>query len=700
MKSHVTTLLSGALRALDLPEVDFVVTRPDDPRLGDYASNVAFLVAAQGGLRPRDVAEKIVQEVRDHVEAEDQPWLKTVEAAGAGFINFRLAEAGIIRVIDQLLRLENVDVSGKISTKTGKSKVKKSPLGLTIYNNIHACMAGNSSETGTKPKKVGKDNGYSASKAVSLINDAAKARQHVTDSRDNSESLITDRYDKPEKIIAEFTDPNPFKELHIGHLYSNAVGESLSRLYEALGHDVTRACYQGDVGMHVAKSVWGMQKQLQERATASGGTIKDELAVVGTSSLEERVKFLGAAYARGAAAYTDEPSAADEIKTLNYYVYMAAQRLMTEKTEWQPQVDYSRFITADPDIFEMVYALYTAGREWSLAHFEVMYRRLGTKFDRYYFESMVGESGYTIVNDHIADGVFEQSDGAIVYRGEKHGLHTRVFINSLGLPTYEAKELGLAPAKYADKPYDRSVIVTANEIDEYFKVLLSALGEVSPDLAAKTTHISHGIVKLPEGKMSSRTGNIITAQWLLETAKTTVLHILDASDRGYSPSQKEEIAETAAVAAVKYSLLRVGVGSDITFDVDASVAFEGDSGPYLLYTYARCRSILSNAGTVSEMLQKQSGWENMSDEERSVLRLVFFFPEIVIESARSMAPSGVATYLYTLATAYNAMYATHSILGADVNADSRWLRIFITRATAETLRAGLWVLGIPTVEKM
>src|SRR3989344_3643544 len=364
---------------------------------------------------------------------------------------------------------------------------------------------------------------------------------------------------KGKKVMVEFTDPNPFKEFHIGHLYSNIVGESLSRVFESQGALVKRANYQGDVGMHVAKAVWGMKKKMEADKLSLAGLAK--------KSLEERVKFLGQSYALGADAFERDESAKKEIGELNRKIF-----------------------ALDKEIKE----LYLKGRKWSLDYFEKIYKRLGTKFNYYYFESKVGKVGLETVKEGLKKGIFEESQGAVIFPGEKYGLHSRVFINSQGLPTYEAKELGLAPTKYRDFKYDLSLIITGNEIIEYFKVLLVVLKEIEPKLAEKTRHISHGMVRLPVGKMSSRTGSVITAEQLIDEVKSRVRKIMESSGTGSEIPQREQgvTAEAIAVGTVKYALLHVRLGKDIIFDFEKSLSLQGDSGPYLQYTYARCKSIL------------------------------------------------------------------------------------------------------------
>ncbi len=472
---------------------------------------------------------------------------------------------------------------------------------------------------------------------------------------------------KGKKVMVEFTDPNPFKEFHIGHLYSNIVGESLSRLFQAAGAQVKRANYQGDVGLHVAKAVWGMKKDMESH----GMTLK----ALSEKPLTERARFLGNAYAKGAQAYEEDPQAKLEIEDLNQKIFAL------DKT---------------------VKELYQKGRKWSLEYFETIYKRLGTKFDQYYFESEVGKIGLALVQKGLERGIFEKSQGAVIFPGEKYGLHSRVFINSLGLPTYEAKELGLAPTKYKDFKYDLSVIVTGNEIIDYFKVLLAALKKIDPSLAEKTRHLSHGMVRLPEGKMSSRTGNIVTGESLLDEVKARVTKVMDTLGNEIPKEDRAKTAEVIAQGAVKYSLLRVGLGKDIIFDFDKSLSLEGESGPYLQYTYARCKSILRHSKLSSAKLSSaklQLSRAKFSTEEVSILRLLYRFEEVVQEAAEKFSPNLVCNFVFDLAQRYNLFYNTNPVLKAE-SEEVKNFRLLLTASVAQVLENGLSLLGIKTPERM
>ncbi len=434
-----------------------------------------------------------------------------------------------------------------------------------------------------------------------------------------------------ERVMIEYTDPNPFKEMHIGHLMSNVIGESLARLVASEGASVIRACYQGDVGPHVAKALWGLQR----------------------ASITEPVSAneLGIAYSAGAKAYEEDIEIKKEIDTLNSVVY--------EKS--------------DPQLME----LWRKGRAVSLTAFEDTYRRLGTTFDYYFFESETAESGARIVYDGLAKGVFEESEGAVIYPGEKKGLHTLVFITSRGTPTYEAKDMGLAFLKEERAQFDRSIIVTAAEQIGHFKVFLAALAEMAPTLAEKTSHVAHGFLRLTTGKMSSREGNVITAGGFIAEI------IGKASEKNADPL----IAEQVALGAIKYMILRQAPGSDIIFDPEKSLSLEGDSGPYLQYALVRAKKILTYAG---------EGGTEVPETPYRIERLILHYPEVVARAARELAPNLLVTYLTELAALWNAFYATEQVLGSPDEAYKQR----VARAFAQTMMNGLTILGIPTPERM
>ncbi len=448
-----------------------------------------------------------------------------------------------------------------------------------------------------------------------------------------------------EKIICEYTDPNPFKAFHIGHLMSNAIGESIARLMEYTGAQVKRANYQGDVGRHVACAIWALRQAGEEPMDA---------------------EQLGRAYTRGAIAFKEDEEAKREIVAINKALYVGE----------------------DAELM----ALYEKGRQTSLDSFEKVYALLGTKFDHYFFESTTGPFGKELVEANTDNGVFEKSEGAVVYPGERDGLHTRVFLNAEGLPTYEAKELGLAKMKYDTYPYDRSFIITANEINEYFKVLLAAMRHIWPELSQRTEHLGHGMLQLSSGKMSSSKGNVITGEALINDMRGKALQKLEG--RNIPESEKHAVANAVAVAGIKYTILRQGMGKNITFDPERSLSLEGDSGPYLQYAHTRARSILKKAeaeGVALSTEQASAGVVNLE-------RLLYRFPEVVRRAQEEYEPHHVAGFLLLIAGEFNSWYAREQIV--DKGDPLSPYKVALTQAFATTMKRGLWLLGIEAPERM
>ena len=456
------------------------------------------------------------------------------------------------------------------------------------------------------------------------------------------------------KVMVEFTDPNPFKEFHIGHLMSNAVGESVARIFEFHKAKVLRACWQGDVGLHVAKAIWGMQQKIKK---------------LNVDVSSESITDWGEVYALGSEKYESDEIAKKEINILNKIIF--------EKSDNEVQ------------------KLYLAGRRVSLEHFEEIYELLDTKFNYYFFESIEGRDGQKVVEANIGK-VFEKSEGAIVYKGEKKGLHTRVFINSQGLPTYEAKELGLNKAKFRKEPdIDTSIIVTANEQSDYFKVILAVMAEVLPKIAKRTKHLAHGMLRFAAGKMSSRKGNVIRGEDLIGRIEGMVLEKMGF--REFSLEERKEISKIVAIGAIKYSILRQAIGGDIIFDFDKSISFEGDSGPYLQYSYVRAQSVLEKAKNIGIEppvdIRCLQDWKTTSLE-----RMLYRFPEVVERAGSEYAPHYVTHYLTELAGIFNGWYAQGKIV--DATDPTSPYKLALTSAFAIVMKNGLHLLGIKVPERM
>ena len=445
-------------------------------------------------------------------------------------------------------------------------------------------------------------------------------------------------------IMIEYTQPNPFKPFHIGHLMSNTIGESLSRIIAFSGAKVIRANYQGDVGPHVAKSLWAIQK--------FGYDINN-------------IDEIGQAYAKGHEAYETDENAKKEIHAINKAIYTCSD--------------------------ETLMRLYAIGRSRTLERFEEIYAILGTKFDVYYFESDTWKRGEKIVREHMGD-IFEESEGAIIFDGEKYGLHKRVFITTQGLPTYEAKDVGLAMLKKETYPSDQYIMTTAVEQEEYFKVIKKAIELVDPSFINKFIHIAHGMMQLTTGKMSSRKGNVITGESLIADAQTVAKAKM--SERAIDDMQDATI-NMIAVAGIKFSILKQHTGKNIMYDAQSALSFDGDSGPYVQYTYARCRSVIAKAQGDNIVAQ----WNDPCKNSVELERLLVQFSEVTLRASQDRAPHYIANYVIDCARSFNAFYATTTIVDKSDPLRSAY-RVAIAQVTAQIIKNSLYLLGIQAPEKM
>jgi arginyl-tRNA synthetase len=455
------------------------------------------------------------------------------------------------------------------------------------------------------------------------------------------------------KIMIEYTDPNPFKPFHIGHLMTNAIGESIARILEHSGADVARANYQGDVGLHVAKAIWGLlQKGLPEE----------------NFSNTEKAKYIGGCYSFGSGEYEANPKAKEEIDEINKKIYTREDKKIND--------------------------IYSMGFDITMEAFEDLYKMLGTKFDFYFLESAMADIGREIVNDNVGK-IFEKSDGAIVFKAEKYDpkLHTRVFITSQNLPTYEAKELGLTTEKFKTDPdMNLSIMVTANEQMEYMRVVAKAISLIRPEFENRMLHITHGMMRFAFGKMGSRKGNVITGESLLNDARDAILEKM--TDREFPNEEREKIASDVGVAAIKYSVLKQNIGGDIVYDFEKSISMEGDSGPYLQYSYARANSILEKAKKEDILPDPHA----FPPEIFEVEKLLYKFPEIVLRSAKEYEPHYIANYLIEVARAYNSFYGNNLIVNKEDKTSA--YKIALTYAFSFVMKTGLHLLGIQSPEKM
>lgn len=463
---------------------------------------------------------------------------------------------------------------------------------------------------------------------------------------------------KHTKIIFEFGQPNTHKLPHIGHLFSYIYGSAASNLLSNAGYIVRRVNYQGDIGLNVAKCLWAYQKN-------NPPDPKDP---------EKRVQILQSFYQEGSRLYEEDPRIKEQIDQVNRAIY-----------DHQPEIE----------------KIWLETRSWSVRYYKDFESRLKINFDRSYFESEVFLQGVKIVEANLGS-VFQKSRGAIIFPGHKYQLHDRVFINKNGDPTYEAKDLALAHLKVKEWPADKLIVTTANEQNDYFKVLIKSLTLVNPDLGKKMMHIGFGMVDLVGKKMSSRRGEYIGAVELTDRVIGEVKKIV-AKRNDIGTKEIETISQAVGLAAVKFSFLKNNHAQNIKFDINESISLEGFSGPYLQYTTVRCLSVINKARTAETGLKTAEKaadgvWsqKDLNSDELAILRTLIYYPEIVFKAAEVYAPNLVCEYLYQLAQKFNHFYSQNKIIGSQ----NEPFRLDLCRGVYFVLLNGLALLGISVPEKM
>lgn len=447
-----------------------------------------------------------------------------------------------------------------------------------------------------------------------------------------------------QSVVIETNNPNPFKDLHIGHAYNCIAAGTIANLLELGRANVHRVSYHGDIGLHVGKSMWAILRYIDG----------DKAKLVNLAS-GERPVFLSRMYVEGSKAYVDDEIAKKEIEEL------AVQS----------------FELDDPFFKE----IYEICRDWSFQYLGEVLKRLGDKpTESQYLESQADSIGVETVKQHIGD-VFEESNGAIIFPGERYALHTRVFLSSRGAGLYEARDLGLMQLKNQDFHPAKSYIITGEEQRDYFNVVIKAAELCLPDLKDVTVNIPTGTVKLSTGKMSSRTGEVINIEWLFEKLKEA------------AKSRSETVNPEVILGALRYALLKVRIGGDIVFDIEESISIEGNSGPYLQYAHARARSILSK--------KQSTGPESSSNlsfdaSERSLVLKMTEYQEVLDRAVRELRPHHICNYLYELAQEFNRFYEHNRVIDDEREAT----RLRLVSEYAEILRAGLGLLGIPAPERI
>jgi arginyl-tRNA synthetase len=461
------------------------------------------------------------------------------------------------------------------------------------------------------------------------------------------------------RVMIEYSQPNTHKVFHVGHMRNVALGDALGRLYEHCGYPVIMANYIGDEGAHIAKCLWYIQ--------STGQTIPTE----------QRGVWLGEMYAA------------------------ATQRLEDASPEDLPkyQAEVSAVLRSIESKQGPIYDLWRQTRQWSLADFESIYRWTGARFDHVFYESEVSDDSQKIVDEFLSQGIFVVSDGAVGLDLKEEKLGFVIVRKSDGNTTYATKDLALARLKFAHFKIEKSIYVVASEQNLHFKQVFRTLEKMGFEQAKDSYHLSYGMVVLPDGKMSSRKGNIITFQLLADRLAAELDKNLDKYRGEWSEDEINTIRHRLAVGAIRYGMVCSDPVKDIVFDIHDWLSFEGNTGPYLMYSYARTQSILRKAQEQGYSPSHEHLSLLQSPEERELLRYLNDMNHVILASCEQNRPSTLCHHLFDTCKVYNRLLAQVSILKAETDA-LRSARLALLDAFSRGLRQGLLLLGMEPPERM
>ena len=488
-------------------------------------------------------------------------------------------------------------------------------------------------------------------------------------------------------VMIEYSSPNTNKPLHLGHVRNNLLGWSLAQIMEANGNKVVKTNIVNDRGIHICKSMLAWLKygngETPETSGKKGDHLIGDYYVAFDKHYREEVKTLKAQYI---AEGMDEEAAEKKAKEESPLIKEAHEMLV----KWEQN---------DPE----VRALWKKMNDWVYAGFDETYKALGVGFDKIYYESNTYLVGKKKVEEGLAKGLFFRKDDNSVWAdltGE--GLDQKLLLRSDGTSVYMTQDIGTAEMRFNDFPIDKMIYVVGNEQNYHFQVLSILLDRLGFKWGKELVHFSYGMVELPNGKMKSREGTVVDADDLIAAmigdAKQTSEELGKFKDM--TEEERNEIARIVGLGALKYFILKVDARKNMLFNPEESIDFNGNTGPFIQYTYARIRSILRKAQAEGIAIPAQLG-ENMplNEKEIELIQKLNEFGAAVEQAGKDYSPSGIANYCYELTKAFNQFYHDYSILGADTD-DEKIVRLVLAQNVGKTLKNGMALLGIEVPERM
>ncbi len=494
------------------------------------------------------------------------------------------------------------------------------------------------------------------------------------------EDLRTPRYgsspvkEDAERVMIEFSSPNTNKPLHLGHIRNNLLGHSVARILEASGKVVRKVNLVNDRGIHICKSMLAWQLEGKGRDPASAGMKGDHM--------------VGDYYVRFDQIYKEQIESLVQNGVSRKDAEQEAPVLL------QAREMLRKWEADDPEVRQ----LWETMNSWVYEGFEDTYRRLGISFDRTYYESQTYSLGKEIVLKGLKDGVlYRKADGSVWADLEDEGLDHKLLLRSDGTSVYMTQDVGTAHQRYTEWPFDSHIYVVGNEQNYHFQVLSIILKKLGFAWAEKLYHLSYGMVELPEGKMKSREGTVVDADDLMDEMETTARQMSEELGKlsSYREDEREQIYRKVGMGALKYFILKVDPKKNMTFDPRESVDFNGNTGPFIQYTYARIQSVLRKG----HRIQRAVGSLDLIEKEIALIRMMFDYPDVITEASRALNPSLVANFLYELAKEFNQFYHDHSILSAESREQVRQ-RLLLVEVAGRIIESGMALLGIEVPDRM
>lgn len=483
----------------------------------------------------------------------------------------------------------------------------------------------------------------------------------------------------PETILVEYSSPNTNKPLHLGHIRNNLLGYSLYRILSSCGHKVIKTNIVNDRGIHICKSMLAWQKFGNGETPASSGMKGDHLVgkyyVLFEKEYRAQIESL-------------VKDGMEENEAKNSAPFMKETREMLLKWE-----------AGDKEVFELWHTM----NSWVYAGFDETYKKLGVDFDKIYYESDTYKIGKDIVLSALQNNVLYQNPDSSIWADlTPDGLDQKLLLRSDGTAVYMTQDLGTAVNRYNEYRFDKNIYVVGNEQNYHFQVLRAILKRMGYNWSDGLIHFSYGMVELPEGRMKSREGTVVDADDLIfemqETAREVSLELGKLAD--FTDTEKEDVFRKIGLGALKYYILKVDPRKNMTFNPSESIDFNGNTGPFIQYTYARIKSVFRKAENSGIYIGKVEVPDTKPGvKEIELIKLLRKFPETVSEAAVNYSPALIANYCYDLAREYNQFYHDFSILGEE-DENVRDFRLLLSRVTSEILNEGMWLLGIEMPERM